>query len=198
MLFKMKSSVCATMLAAGALVLFAGCGEPTVTQKDVQEAQEKVNKERRETEEARQKAMEEVGEKQREFDQDRHETMKPIIEDAEAEIREEQQETREAEEKLNETQAKFNTQQARDEYVTLVEEKLEEADLHIEQLKERAADLENSEEADRQIEELEGLRDRVETELDELKSADVPDWKDYQQDVDQAISQFNAKMGRAQ
>lgn len=189
----MTKSLFAVMFAVvGVFALAAGCNKQ-VSEDDVEAARKEVNEELKETEQARQEANRKIQEKEQELDQERHEALKPLIEDAREKIRKEEEETREAIEELRATE----DERARGEYVTQVTEKLQEADLRVEQLEERADDLEGvpQAEVERQIEEIKTVRKRVETELDDLKSADLADWKAHQNDVDRAVSDLNEKMG---
>jgi chaperonin cofactor prefoldin len=88
----------------------------------------------------------------------------------------------------------LHAKQARDAYVKQVEHQLANIELEINQLEERAANAEGDEkeELDQQIETLQAQHDRAEDALEELRNADIDDWKVHEQHVRMAMQDLDS------
>ncbi|MEO8494833.1 MAG: hypothetical protein ABI614_07165 [Planctomycetota bacterium] len=200
-----------TLFGVTALFCFVMSGCSEVDYGDVQSARDKVEEERRETDETRREVAENVQEEEQETAEARHDAMKPALPDgvreeaAETEearregaeaIAEEEKETREAEKELQETEAQFAAKQSRDAYVKQVEATLEQTDRQIAALRERASkEGELAErETKKQITELTMHQDRVKDELGELKGAELLEWETHREPVQRALDGLKGEL----
>lgn len=198
-------------------VVAVGCNEQ-VTMDDVNEARENVERERQEDDDARRDVGQTILDEQQETDEVRQKVMKPTldddqldqireenretrnaIEDGENRLREEALETREAESELQETKEKFQATQVRDAFVNSIETKLEDADVRIDQLQERAAELEGDAEIllSDQIKVIEKKREQTADALAEVASAELLIWDVHRGEVERNMKDLKALLEAA-
>ncbi|QDT50440.1 hypothetical protein Pan258_44990 [Symmachiella dynata] len=188
--------ICSSAIAVG-----SGCNQD-VTREDLSDARNEVIEERQETQVARQDAQEEINEERNETEAERQKVMRPNFdelneeqretqearEEANEAIAEEEQETREAEQEANRIEAKLKAQQSRDAYLKQAQAQVHEAELRIEALEEKADGLDGAEKdaIEVQIEELHTHQERLQDEIDDMKSLDALKWQSKQAEVETA------------
>ncbi len=108
--------------------------------------------------------------------------------DAVKEVREAQQ-----------TEANYNAQQARDAYLKQTEERLVQMDTQIAQLRERGDTLQGAERDgfDESLDLVDSRRKAVDKAVDELESAELQDWKSFQDEVENAMKQLKSSFDTA-
>jgi outer membrane murein-binding lipoprotein Lpp len=192
-----------------ASAMLVGCAE--TTRQDVSDARQEAQEERQQLDEVRTDARDAVREEQQEAEQVRREAMKPVTEDTgediareerdveearqegDEAIREQKQDVQEAEKEADLTERKFQATKARDAYVEQAEAKLNEASSHIDALKAKGDSLEGDakDANDKQVAQLETEHTQAKDALDELKSAEVLNWKQSQAKVDRELNDLS-------
>src|SRR6185436_1925591 len=187
----MKMSKAWVLPALFALLVAIGCSQET-TRKDVANAQDKLQKERQQTQETIQDAKQDVADAQRRGQE--YTTAKPVTPDTTAtnqpanndkvadaqidaaqKIAKQKEKEREAAGNLKDTQASFQMTQERDAYVKDTEQKLADTDKQIDALKDKASNAQGADKdaINRQVDMLKTQRDMAQKALNDLKSAEL-------------------------
>ena len=201
----------ALVLAAAVAV---GCSEST-TRKDVASAQEKLDKAHANTQDAVQQAHNDVADAQRTAQE--HIVAKPVVTDepvppvetrrdinnqekvadaqvdANKKIADAKDKELAAAANLKTTEQQFKDTQDRDAFVKEAELKLTDYDNRINTLKQQASNAQGADKdaINRQVELVKAARDRASSAISELKKADLPTWKNYQDHVRMAFQELD-------
>jgi hypothetical protein len=201
----------ALMLAAAVAI---GCGEST-TRKDVASAQQKLDKAHANTQDAVQQAHNDVADAQRRAQE--HMVAKPVVTeepvrpvetrqdinaqqkvadaqvDANKKIADAKDKELAAAANLKTTEQQFKDTQDRDAFVKEAELKLTDYDNRINALKQQASNAQGADKdaINRQVEPVKAARDRASSAISELKKADLPTWKNYQDHVRMAFQELD-------
>jgi len=196
--------------AAIALVALVGCSEGT-TRKDVANAQDKLQKERAQTTETIHEGQQDVADAQRKAQN--YTAAKPVTPDqptaaqekvadaqqnAAEKIAKQKEKEREAAGNLTDKEQQFQQTQARDAYVKQVETKLADTDTQINALKQRASNAQgvDKDNINREVDTLKTQRDMAQKALNDLKGAELANWKNHQEHVRVALQDIDNTMGK--
>jgi hypothetical protein len=186
---RVKVSGCCVALAMAG-VLIAGCDQQT-TKSDVKNAQAELRQEQRETQQVMEQASDEIAIKENAL----QETQVKELE----KVREQEQVTAEAATKADEAKNKYQSQESLAAYVDYGATQLKDADLRIDDVKQRADKLEGDDKADldKQVDRLQELRTRAGDKLSELKSAGEDEWSVKGNGVEIAMNDLFAALDEA-
>ncbi len=196
-----------------AMLVTIGCSQET-TRKDVASAQDKMQKEHQRTQETIQDQKNKVADAQQNAQE--HTAAKPVtpdttaandqtkdqqkVADAQAsaneKIAKQKEKEREAEGNLKDKQQNLQMTQERDAYVKGIEQKLADTDNKIDQLKQKASNAQGADKdnINRQVDTLKTQRDMAKKALDDLKGADLANWKNHQEHVRVALQDLDNSM----
>jgi len=193
------------------LVVAVGCSQ-TTTRKDVASAQDKLQQEQQKTSDTIREAQRDVVDAQQRGQE--HRVARPVVVDeptvtprdqrnvdkvevnAAEKIAKQQERERAAAANAKDKEQEFQASQARDAYVNKVEQQLADTDKQIDLLKQKAS---NSQGADRdsinrQVDILKTQRGLAKKALDDLKSAELANWKNHQEPVQLALRDLDNSM----
>jgi len=166
-----------SLFAAAFALTAVGCTQST-TSKDVAKAEQKVQKEQTDLEQARREAM------------------KPTIdEDAAQNIRKEEGDVAAAQDNLNQKEREHAATQARDAFLADAQKTLDATDRQIDDLKKRASNEEGAvkDATQKQIDDLKARRERLSDAMSKVKKADLMKWSDFQPEVQTAMQALNTQ-----
>jgi DNA repair exonuclease SbcCD ATPase subunit len=197
-----------------AAAVAVGCSEST-TRKDVASAQEKLDKAHANAQDTVQQAHNDVSDAQRTAQE--HMVAKPVVTDepappvetrrninnqekvADAQV-DAKNKIADAKDKevaaaanLKTTEQQFKDTQDRDAFLKEAESKLTDYDNRISTLKQQASNAQGADKDafNRQVELVKAARDRASSAISELKKADLPTWKNYQDHVRMAFQELD-------
>ncbi|HEX4413858.1 MAG TPA: hypothetical protein VH107_09550 [Lacipirellulaceae bacterium] len=210
----MRSRILSLVALGLAGAVAVGCSEST-TRKDVASAQEKLDKAHANTQDAVQQAHNDVSDAQRTAQE--HMVAKPVVTDETARPVDTRQTTNAPEKvadaqvdankkiadakdkelaaaaNLKTTEQQFKDTQDRDAFVKEADLKLADYDNRISALKQQAANAQGADKdaINRQVDAVKAARDRANSAISELKKADLPTWKNYQDHVRMAFQELD-------
>jgi len=178
---------------AGMIVTVAGCNE--TTRKDVTAAQNKVVKEERKLDDIRREEARAIEEKKQAAPRT---VNKPVIADdpvererirASERLTEQNERVAEAKADAREKENKLATEQARDKFLIDCKAQIDLANRAIEKLetKKNAADDGGKEALDRDIASIKAQRDRLQKEMNSIRTSEVSRWSEHQAAAQQAM-----------
>lgn len=204
----MKASLFILTLIVAAAV---GCSQ-TTTRKDVASAQDKLQKEQQKTSETIREAQRDVADAEQSAQQ--RTAAKPVVPDDSAvasrdqrhvekvevnaveKVAKQRERERAAAANVKDKEQEFQTSQARDTYVNDIEQRLADTDKQIDLLKQRASNAQGADRdsINRQVDILKTQRDMAKKALDDLKSAELANWKNHQEHVQLALRDLDNSM----
>ncbi len=210
----MRSRILSSVALVLAAAVAVGCSEST-TRKDVASAQEKLDKAHANAQDAVQQAHNDVADAQRTAQE--HMVAKPVVTDepvppvetrrditsqekvadaqvdANKKIADAKDKELAAAANLKTTEQQFKDTQDRDAFVKDAELKLKDYDNRINTLKQQASNAQGADKdaLNHQVELVKAARDRASTAISEVKKADLPTWKNYQDHVRMAFQELD-------
>src|SRR4051812_46289330 len=202
-----------TRLFSLALVVLVaiGCSQ-TTTRKDVASAQDKLQKEQQKTSDTVREAQRDVVDAQQRGQE--RVTAKPVTPDqtpvvsrdqrnidkaevnAAEKIAKQQERERAAAANVKDKEQEFQASQTRDAFVNKVEQQLADTDKQIDLLKQKASNAQGADRdsVNRQVDMLKTQRGLAKKALDDLKSAELANWKNHQEHVQLALRDLDNSM----
>jgi hypothetical protein len=185
-----------------------GCSQ-TTTRKDVASAQDKLQSEQQKTSDTIRDAQRDVVDAQQRGQE--HRVSRPVVTDvtprdqrniekvevnAAEKIAKQRERERAAAANVKDKEQEFQTSQARDEYVNKVEQQLADTDKRIDLLKQNASNVQGADKdsINRQVDVLKTQRDLAKKALNDLKSAELANWKNHQEHVQLALRDLDNSM----
>jgi len=178
--------------AIASLVTLTGCNE--TTRKDVTAAREKVRNEERKLDDVKRDEARTVN--------------KPVIEQPPAErgdlerahdrVLKQEERVREAKQEENQKVQNLNTEQARDQFLIDCKASIDLANRAVEKLqtKKNAATEEGKKDIDQHIADIKSRRDALQSEINNIRTADVKHWTDFKAAAQKAMDDLNHESGK--
>ena len=195
-------------VAALAVVTAIGCSDST-THKDVAGARDKLQQEKQRTADTIHQGQQDIADAKQKAEE--HTVAKPVTTDqpnkdqrnvadtqlkVEENVAKQKEKEREAAGNLADKEQQLRDTQSRDAFVKDVEAKLADTDKQIDGLKHKAANAKDAEKdaLNRQVDLLKTQRDMAQKALNDLKSADLANWKNHQEHVQLALRDLDNSM----